>query len=84
VIRHRGSFTSRYTAAAAAIIVAIFSPAILPLPAYAWGASAEKLVASKAVDTLPPEIRGYFEANKDFISQHVSEPMDSLEKHPLS
>lgn len=83
MIRYRGSFTSRYTAAAAAVVVAIFSAAMLPIPALAWGASAEKLVASKAVDTLPPEIRGYFEANKDFISQHVSEPLGSLEKHPL-
>ncbi len=83
MIRYRGSFTSRYTAAAAAAVIATFSAAILPLPARAWGASAEKLVASKAVDTLPPEIRGYFEANKDFFSHHVSDPLDILEKHPL-
>jgi hypothetical protein len=57
---------------------------ILPLPARAWGANAERLVASKAVETLPPEIRGFFEANRDYVSRHVSEPLDLLEKHPLT
>lgn len=75
---------SRYTAAGAAAVIASLSMVILPPPARAWGASAERLIATKAVETLPPEIRGYFEQNKEFISQNVTEPLDLMEKHPLT
>jgi hypothetical protein len=33
------------------------------------------------VDTLPPEIRAYFEANRDWLSRHVTEPLDWLQKN---
>jgi hypothetical protein len=50
----------------------------------AWGASAERLVANRAIDTLPPDIRGFFEANRDFLTRHVSEPLDLLAKNPVT
>ena len=81
--RH-GSFSSRYNAAGAAAVVAALSVLISPRPARAWGAAAERLIANKAVETLPPEIRGFFEANRDFFSRHVAEPLDWLEKKPLT
>jgi hypothetical protein len=84
VICRRGSLTYRYRAAGAAAVVATLFVALLPLPARAWGANAERLVASKAVETLPPEIQGFFEENRDFVSRHVLEPLDVLEKHPLT
>ncbi len=79
----RGIFTSRSRAAGAAAVIVSLSIMILPVRARAWGASAEKLIATKAVQTLPPEIRGYFEENKDFIASHVTEPLDLAEKHPV-
>jgi len=73
------SFVSRCLATGiAAAAVCIF---LLPTPASAWGANAERLVSNKAVDTLPPEIRGYFEANRDWLSRHVTEPLDWLQKN---
>jgi len=73
------SFVSRCLATGiAAAAVSIF---VLPTPASAWGANAERLVSNKAVDTLPPEIRGYFEANRDWLSRHVTEPLDWLQKN---
>jgi hypothetical protein len=73
------SFVSRCLAAGiAAAAISIF---VLPTPASAWGANAERLVSNKAVDTLPPEIRGYFEANRDWLSRHVTEPLDWLQKN---
>ena len=81
---HRGVFTSRYTAVGAAAVVATFFAMFSPLPARAWGGNAEHLVAAKAVETLPPEIRGFFEANRDYINRHVSEPLDMLDKNPLT
>jgi hypothetical protein len=73
------SFVSRCLAtgiAAAAVCILV-----LPTPASAWGANAERLVSNKAVDTLPPEIRAYFEANRDWLSRHVTEPLDWLQKN---
>lgn len=76
-------FMSRYTVAGAVGAVAILSVLVAPQPSRAWGASAERLVAGKAVETLPPEVRGFFEANRDFLNRHVIDPLDAIEKSPL-
>src|SRR5260370_34044889 len=76
------SFVSRCMATGiAAAAVSIF---VLPTPASAWGANAERLVSNKAVDTLPPEMRGFFEANRDWLGRHAADPLDWLEKNPLT
>jgi hypothetical protein len=81
-MRGNRSFVSRWMATGtAAAAISIFA---FPSQAKAWGASAERLIANKAVDTLPPEIRGYFEANRDWLGHHVAEPLDWLEKNPLT
>lgn len=41
--------------------------------AFAWGQSAERLVTNKAVDTLPPEIGTFFDSNRRFLVQHVTD-----------
>lgn len=79
-----GNLASRNTAAYAAAVIAAFSALVFPHPARAWGAGAERLVATKAVDTLPPDIRGFFDANREFISRHVTDPSDWLAKTPLT
>jgi hypothetical protein len=66
----------------AAVLAAVLLAA--PELARAWGANAERLVANKAVETLPPDIRGFFEANRDFFSRHVTEPLDLLAKNPVT
>jgi hypothetical protein len=76
------SFVRRWVAtgtAAAAISIFVF-----PLRASAWGANAERLISHQAVETLPPEIRGFFDANRDWLGRHVTEPLDWLEKNPLT
>jgi hypothetical protein len=75
--------TSRCVATGAVAAVAAISLLAFPSPTRAWGASAERLVASKAVETLPPEMRGFFEANRDFLSHHITDPLEWLEKTPL-
>jgi hypothetical protein len=79
-----GSLATRNTAAGAAAVVAAFCGLMLPHPTRAWGAGAERLVAGKAVDTLPPDIRGFFDANREFLSHHITDPLDSLAKTPLT
>jgi hypothetical protein len=61
--------------------------ALIVVPAaFAWGPNAERLVTNKAVDTLPPEIGTFFEANRQFFVQHVTDAdaassADSSESH---
>jgi len=54
----------------------------LPFRALAWGNNAQRLVINHAVDTLPSELRPFFEANRNFLIQHVNDPLNQLDKHP--
>ena len=56
--------------------------AIAPASAWAWGANAERLIATRAIDTLPPDLRPFFEANREFILRHVTDPLTALESNP--
>lgn len=56
--------------------------AILPSPLLAWGNNAQRLIVNHAVDTLPPELRPFFQANRNFLIQHVNDPLNSLDTHP--
>jgi hypothetical protein len=75
-------FRYRCAAASAATAVALVSIFVSPTPVRAWGANAERLVAGKAIDTLPPDIRGFFEANRKYLTSHVTGPLDLLAKNP--
>ncbi len=69
--------------AACAVVLAalcLFAPA----GAFAWGANGHKLISNKAVDTLPPELRPFFEASRNFIVQHSTDPFDALAKNPAA
>jgi hypothetical protein len=48
----------------------------------AWGNNAQRLIVNHAVDTLPYELRPFFEANRSFLIQHVNDPLNQLDKHP--
>jgi len=61
----------------AAALVALF----LPGQIFAWGPNAERLIANRAVETLPPDLRPFFEANRDFITRHAADSVESLEKN---
>ncbi len=52
----------------------------IPEESLAWGRSGQRLIVNKAVDTLPAEIRPFFEANRALLFQHVTDPFDSLAK----
>jgi hypothetical protein len=51
-----------------------------PQGAWAWGRNGNKLVVNKAIDTLPADIREFFESNRALLSQHVTDPLDSIAK----
>jgi hypothetical protein len=55
---------------------------LLALPSsFGWGDNAERLITNKAVDTLPDDMRSFFEANRQFLVQHVTEPDEAAAKN---
>ena len=54
----------------------------LPDPSFAWGRNGQRLVVNKAVETLPADIRPFFESNRALLSQHVTDPLDAIAKSP--
>jgi hypothetical protein len=52
---------------------------LLPVQTFAWGANAERLIANRAVETLPSDIRPFFEANRDFITRHAADPVENAQ-----
>lgn len=49
--------------------------------AFAWGPKAHSLVNGWAVSTLPPGIRGFFEANRQFLFDHASDADAAVRKN---
>jgi len=64
-----------------AAVVAV-TALLAPSPAFAWGANGHRLITSKAVEALPPELRTFFEANRTALMQHSTDPLDWLAKNP--
>ena len=55
---------------------------LLPAELFAWGNNAQRLIISHAVDTLPYEMRPFFEANRTFLVQHVNDSLNLIDKNP--
>jgi hypothetical protein len=70
----------RLSAGLALLVLILF----LGLPSlYGWGENAERLIANKAVDTLPEEMQQFFQANRRFLVQHVTDPDEAQGRNPL-
>jgi hypothetical protein len=67
----------RQAGPAIAVIVACL---LLPHSSFAWGRSGHRLVVNKAIDTLPPDIKPFFDANRNLLVQHVTDPLDASVK----
>jgi len=65
------------------ILAAVVLSVILPLPAVAWGNNAQRVIVNHAVDTLPYDIRPFFEANRNFLVQHVDDTSKVMAKNPF-
>jgi hypothetical protein len=53
-----------------------------PQVSRAWGRNGHRLVVNKAIDTLPSDLRPFFESNRGLLGQHVTDPLDSIAKTP--
>jgi hypothetical protein len=56
--------------------------AFLPSQAFAWGPEGQKLVLNQAIETLPYDLRGFFDANRSVLLQHVTDPLEAETKLP--
>ena len=65
-------------------VFALFAALFLsiPNPTLAWGRGGHRLIVNKAVETLPADVRSFFEANRALLSQHVTDPLDAIVKSP--
>jgi hypothetical protein len=54
----------------------------MPREGHAWGPTAHRSINSSAVDTLPPEIRHFFEANRRVLIEHANDPDEWMKKDP--
>jgi hypothetical protein len=71
--------TGRRAALALACVVLVLS---LPRNSRTWGKNGQTLVVNKAIDTLPPDARAFFETNRSYIILHVTDPLDAEAKTP--
>ena len=64
------------------LAVASFAMLLCPFQARAWGNNANKLVVNHAIETLPSDIRPFFESSRNYLLQHVNDPATSAAKTP--
>jgi hypothetical protein len=73
-------FTRKGKAGLALAVAMVFVCA--PESSLAWGNNAQRLIINHAVDTLPYDARAFFEANRDYFSQHVNDTLNLVDKNP--
>jgi hypothetical protein len=65
------------------VLAAVLAMLLGVLPAsFGWGENAERLITDKAVDTLPDEMLPFFQANRSFLVQHVTDTAAADSKSP--
>ena len=65
------------------IILALTLPlAICPPAAFAWGNNANKLIVNRAIDTLPADLRPFFDNSRAELLNHVNDPFVTVAKTP--
>lgn len=47
---------------------------------FAWGPAAHQIVNTWAIQTLPPEIRSFFENNRQFLAEHANDADELMKK----
>jgi hypothetical protein len=69
----------RCAAAALGCLVLFLS---LPQDSRAWGRNGHRLVVHRAIETMPQDLRPFFESNLTLLAQHVTDPLDAIAKSP--
>ena len=64
------------------VVLAVLLGFAAPQVARAWGESAQRLIVNRAVDTLPNELRLFFENHRKYLTDHVNDPLNLIDEHP--
>jgi hypothetical protein len=78
--KRSGRFARRGLSATAGIAGVLLGWWLTGGVALAWGPGAHRVVNRWAVDTLRPEIRGFFEANRQYLIDHATEPYEWMKQ----
>jgi len=63
-------------------LVCFFLFLCTPQVSRAWGKNGHRLIVNKAVETLPQNVREFFDTNRGFLLLHVTDPLDVIAKTP--
>jgi len=72
----RPGFVSKFGNWTRAVLAIAAALALFPHRVSAWGRGAHKLVVNQAIDTLPQDLRPFFESYRAVLIQHVNDPLD--------
>jgi hypothetical protein len=64
------------------LLLLSFGALLLPACVAAWGSNGHRMIANKAVDTLPPEMRPFYESMRRALVQESTIPLESLGRNP--
>jgi hypothetical protein len=56
------------------ISIVVIAASLVPGSAFAWGAVAHRYIMRRAIDLMPPEIKPFFERNRDELVLRVNDP----------
>jgi hypothetical protein len=56
------------------ITIVVITASLVPASAFAWGAVAHRYIMRRAIDLMPPEIKPFFERNRDELVLRVNDP----------
>jgi hypothetical protein len=59
---------------ASVVLAAVLAATLVPTPAFAWGTAAHRYIMGRAIDLLPPQLKPFFDANRDEIVARSIDP----------
>jgi hypothetical protein len=76
--RRHSQLTSRWSIGGLVAVLALWLLTVHPVAA--WGPIGHDIVNTWAIQTLPSEMRGFFEANRQFLVEHANDPDEWIKK----
>ena len=80
VRRRSGEVTRKGSSAAVVVAGVLIGWLLTGSVAVAWGPTAHRTVNRWAVDTMRPEVRAFFVANRQYLIDHSEEPIEWMKK----
>jgi len=78
----RAVWVSWFRSLGVLLVAAVLLTLFFPSQSRAWGDNANKLIVNRAIETLPQDVRPFFEGSRGFLLQHVNDPLASAVKTP--